>query len=213
MKRYLKQNKYLKRKIDQLRVFPYKLKQLFLFQLRDKSLDPPGEYLETIKLLSVQDLNHSNRSFLNHLIGTYRLLKTWQKPEYLCLAGLFHSIYGTENFQFKSIDFEQREKLQKIIGLDAERLVYYYCIREENHFFANLNRSSNFKLKDRRNNLEIDISEEDFLNLLEVRLADHLEQMFYYVRPYWFKNQFLKAKPFLTPQALKSFTQAYQKVL
>jgi hypothetical protein len=213
MKKLLAKNNYLKKKIDTIRILPYKLKQSFLFQIRDKKLDPPPEYIAEIKLLSAEEITHSNRSFLNHLICTYRLLKTWQKPEYVCLAGLFHSIYGTQTFESNPIDFEHREKLQKVIGTDAERLVYYYCIRKENHFFANLSRQSNFKIRDRRNNQEIDICEQDFLNLLEIRLADHLEQMFYYVRPYWFKNQFLNAEPFLTPQAFNSFTQAYQKVL
>ena len=58
------------------------------------------------------------------------------------------------------MDFDNREKLQTIIGVDAEKLVYYYCIRNESHFFANLDKSSNFQLKDRRKNVEIDLSDQ-----------------------------------------------------
>lgn len=38
-------------------------------------------------------------TFLEHLSGVADVLATWGEPESVSLAGLFHSIYGTELFQ------------------------------------------------------------------------------------------------------------------
>ena len=37
--------------------------------------------------------------FLEHLSGVQDVLQSWNEPEYVCNAGLFHSVYGTELFQ------------------------------------------------------------------------------------------------------------------
>ena len=42
-------------------------------------------------------LDHTgSASFDEHLKGVQAVLRYWNAPEYLCSAGLFHSIYGTE---------------------------------------------------------------------------------------------------------------------
>ena len=37
--------------------------------------------------------------FYDHCYGVYSFLKERALPEYVCLAGLYHSIYGTEYFK------------------------------------------------------------------------------------------------------------------
>ena len=82
---------------------------------------------EAINFLHVnsQGIKHSGTTFFLHCFNTYKILKNQGKPLYICLAGLFHSAYGTE---FRSgISIDNREILQNLIGETAEQLVYRFC--------------------------------------------------------------------------------------
>ena len=95
------------------------------------------------------DLAHG--SFDDHLRGTCDVLERWcvvlcrsplyvpdsdtwyssrHYPEEVCLAGLFHSIYGTEGFQGLILGLEQRAEVAEIIGERAERCVFFNCIMD-----------------------------------------------------------------------------------
>ncbi len=78
---------------------------------------------------------------------------------------------------------------------------------------SNFERTQNFSLLSRLNSTEMPISEQDFRNLLEIRLADHLEQMLYTKHQYGFKEYFLKAQPYLSQKGFQEFSLAYQQVL
>ena len=45
---------------------------------------------------------HLHKSFYEHLFNVYTYLKEQNLPEEVCDAGLFHSIYGTESYDFNS---------------------------------------------------------------------------------------------------------------
>lgn len=70
---------------------------------------------------------HSGRTLLAHLVGTYALLRAWGAPERVCLAALFHSIYGTNAFIHHSLALDQRARLMSCIGDEAEQLAYLFC--------------------------------------------------------------------------------------
>ncbi|WP_144264586.1 DUF6817 domain-containing protein [Polaromonas sp. C04] len=70
---------------------------------------------------------HSGRTLFDHLLGTYSLLEDWRQPTAVCLAGLFHSIYGTNAFQRQSLAPDQRPELQAAIGREAEALAWLFC--------------------------------------------------------------------------------------
>ena len=57
---------------------------------------------------------HSGRVLIDHLTATYSLLKDWGNSEPVCMAGLFHSIYGTHFFQHQSISRDSRDYLQRL---------------------------------------------------------------------------------------------------
>jgi|APGre2960657444_1045066.scaffolds.fasta_scaffold06880_4 hypothetical protein len=84
-----------------------------------------------------QNIPHSHSNFLNHLIGTFNILKKWKQPEYICIAGMFHNIYGNKYFNPKLN--VTREEIKKIIGDVSEELVYNFVncdrtkINEENN--------------------------------------------------------------------------------
>jgi hypothetical protein len=71
------------------------------------------------------DIRHSRSTFFSHCFNIYNMLKEKGLEENVCLAGLFHSIYGTESFKTPlSID---RETVRSYIGAYAENLVYEFC--------------------------------------------------------------------------------------
>jgi len=66
-----------------------------------------------------------NGSLKVHLFRTYEILCTEKAEEAVCLAGLFHSIYGTTHYKVKSVS--NREVIRSLIGERAERLVWLFC--------------------------------------------------------------------------------------
>jgi len=77
---------------------------------------------------------HSGRSFYRHLKGVHDLLRDWGNPEPVCIAGLFHSVYGTNSYKRKAISTRYRGELQKLIGHEAENLVYSFCTQDRRYF-------------------------------------------------------------------------------
>src|SRR5437588_6847446 len=88
---------------------------------------PFRELTDYLVALGTDKVPHSKTPFLAHLIGVYQDLKEWGGEEHLVLAGLFHSIYGTEAFQGFSIPLGRREEVRELIGERAERLCYVNC--------------------------------------------------------------------------------------
>jgi len=84
------------------------------------------EKVEFLKNLGCGDVGHKNQTLLDHLVGVYNILKSWDAPEYVRDAGLFHSVYGTTYFKPQMIT--NRKVIQGIIGFQAEVLSYIYCI-------------------------------------------------------------------------------------
>jgi len=68
------------------------------------------------------------RSLLAHLQGTARIVTSWDQPETVQRAALFHSVYGTDSFRRTTLALEERARLRAMIGDDAERLVYLFCV-------------------------------------------------------------------------------------
>lgn len=71
------------------------------------------------------NIHHHERTLFEHLFGTYTLLQSLGKPKRVCLAGLYHSVYETEYFQFDT-PFT-RPMVKELIGEDAEAIVYEFC--------------------------------------------------------------------------------------
>src|ERR1700748_468494 len=69
---------------------------------------------------------HGKKSFYQHLFNVYTYLKEHGAPEEVCDAGLFHSIYGTESYEFQN-DRITREVVRGFIGDYAEELVHIFC--------------------------------------------------------------------------------------
>jgi hypothetical protein len=82
----------------------------------------PHDYL---KQLGTESVPHSGRSFYDHLTRVEQVLRVCHCDEPTCLAGLFHSIYGTSHFQVRTT--EDRDKVREVIGERAEYLAWLFC--------------------------------------------------------------------------------------
>lgn len=87
---------------------------------------PPELHLAFLVEVGARDAAHSQRSLFDHLSGTYQLLHAWQADEDVAVAGLFHSIYGTNAFKKQLLKADDRPRLRELIGPRAEALVHLF---------------------------------------------------------------------------------------
>src|SRR5579859_4806109 len=98
----------------------------------------------------IDQVAHTNKSYLAHLIGVHRLMETQGCTEEVCRAGMFHSIYGTEKFQGFKLPLESRTEIRALIGERAERLAYLNCAMDRASFDrAVLQQTGPYRLRDR----------------------------------------------------------------
>ncbi len=167
--------------------------------------------LERLERFGVSSTQHSQRSLLEHLQGTHDLLVQWGAPEYLCLGGLCHSLYGTESFSKSPASLDNRDYLRELIGAEAERLAYLFGAHRKESLWKNLERQDGYAILDRFTGEPVAMSKQDLRDLLELTLANWLEQ-----RPRAeerFKNlrreEFLRAQSYLSALAYDAFLSAY----
>jgi hypothetical protein len=81
---------------------------------------------------------HSGISLLVHFLNTRNLLNRWGASPAVCAAGLYHSIYGTEGFGTGMAAWDERPVIRRLVGKEAERLVFLFCRSSRAHFMASL---------------------------------------------------------------------------
>lgn len=128
--------------------------------------------------LGIEKIDHTQKSYLAHLIGVYRFLESEGYDEELCRAGMFHSIYGTQSFQGFKLPLEQRAELRALIGDRAERLAYLNCAMDRATLDAALSKSEPpYPITDRLTGEVVQLSRSDYDDLCRVHLYDWLEQV------------------------------------
>src|SRR3954468_16887260 len=127
--------------------------------------------------MGVEQVPHTHKSYLAHLIAVFRSLESQGYPEDVCRAGMFHSIYGTEKFQGFTLPLERRDEVRGLIGDRAERLAYLNCARGRACPRAVLDQDAGpYGIRDRITGEAVDLTREDFDDLCRVHLFDWLEQ-------------------------------------
>ncbi len=128
--------------------------------------------------LGTEQVGHTHKSYLAHLIGVYRDMESGGCSEEVCRAGMFHSIYGTEKFQRFALPLERRPDVRALIGVRAERLAYINCAMDRASFDRALDSSAGpYRIMDRLTEGKIGLTQEDFEDLCRVHLYDWLEQV------------------------------------
>jgi hypothetical protein len=127
--------------------------------------------------LGIDEVPHSNKSYLGHLIALYRLMESVGCDAELCRAGMFHSIYGTAQFQGFKLELDRRAEVRALIGERAERLAYLNCAMDRPAFDQAVAAGGSTRYRDRITGEEIELSRADFDDLCRVHLYDWLEQV------------------------------------
>eukprot|EP00536_Pseudo-nitzschia_multiseries_P006250 jgi/Psemu1/14786/gm1.14786_g len=133
-------------------------------------------------------LEHTgSAAFDEHLKGVQAILRYWGSPVHVTNAGLFHSIYGTEGFQGFSLSLDERPAIKELIGEKAEKLAFVFCMVDrstvDRTVFAweedSASNTSVYNLRARPElgRFDITLTKDEWLDFLELSLADWLEQV------------------------------------
>ncbi|KST70374.1 DUF6817 domain-containing protein [Mastigocoleus testarum] len=160
---------------------------------------------ERLKKYGTDKISHSKRTFYEHLIATGDLLKEWGCDENVCLAGYFHSFYGTEGVAntLYIFNFADREKLQYEVGEKAEYLVFLYCIaKNRKAYYEKIERGNDLYLTNRLTNEKIFIEKQVLVDLICLDIANFIEEferqplvdqpLTKWIAPFWFRNYYIK---------------------
>jgi hypothetical protein len=131
--------------------------------------------LELLNRFGAVDVEHPSGTLLEHLRGTYEQLERWGCSEDLCRAGLYHSVYGTEYFQKRTVPLEARDEVRSAIGDRAEEIAYLYCALSRQSLYRNLDVGAPYMVK-ARDGREMPISLAQLADLMTLDLANRLEQ-------------------------------------
>ncbi len=132
-------------------------------------------HLEWLSLQGGTEICHSERRLDDHLLGVHNLLQKWGNTKDVCLAGLFHSVYGTQTFARKCITMKQRPAVKQRIGERAERWVYLFATQNRDQWFDAVNKCSTSVFD--ASGYATRISQSDVSVLLEIELANIVEQL------------------------------------
>ena len=135
-----------------------------------------ADYAALLEKLDAHVTSHSRRTLLDHLQGTHDLLVEWGNEPDVCVAGLFHSIYGTYAFDKRSADMSRRDEIRDVIGAEAERLVYLFCVTDRRCFYEHLG-ESRFRLRDIVHDRDLDLDGNTLAALIEIEVANMLDQI------------------------------------
>lgn len=105
--------------------------------------------------------SHSGRNLMEHLVGTAELLVEWGCDKSVVLAGLCHSIYGTDSYHTVTIDPSKREDVRSLIGEKAEELAWQFGHRKNPRIISFIE------------NKETDLVVIECANLIEQKVEAH----------------------------------------
>jgi hypothetical protein len=159
----------------------------------------------------INDQPHTGKTYIGHLLAVHRLMEEEGCGLDACRAGLFHSVYGTQQFQGFTLPVERRGEVRALIGERAERLAYLNCAMLRETFDAVLTQTEPpYVFRDRLTGEDVTLNAEDFDDLCRVHLYDWLEQVarsrygFEYRR-----DAYRKMAERLGPAAVAAYERAY----
>ena len=125
--------------------------------------------------------HNGEEAFDNHLVGVQSVLRSWGASTTLTHAALFHSIYGTEGFQGFKLPLSSRGEIADLIGPEAERLAWIFCMVDRSSVDATVLSNApgaSFRSRPELGAFEIALrSADEWRDFLTLSLADWLEQV------------------------------------
>ena len=118
---------------------------------------------------------HVSGSLARHLAATERLLRNWGSRDALCIAGLYHAVYGTDGIRGSLAGLDRRGAIVGIIGAEAETLAYLYGACARATFHPRIGTPDQLRFADRFTASEYPIAEASLRDFCELTVANELE--------------------------------------
>ena len=130
---------------------------------------------ERLHALGAGTFPHVNGTLERHLEGTERLLRQWGNREMVCVAGLYHAVYGTDGIEGCLTGLDTREALARVIGVEAESLVYLYGACDRERFHPRIGTPAQNAFVDRFAGREYPIGDAQLRDFCEITVANELD--------------------------------------
>lgn len=115
-----------------------------------------------------------HRTLLAHLAGTEELLRRWNCPDEIAIAGLCHAAYGTDGLVSPLVELDGRSTLRALIGDRAEAHVYRYGCCDRRVVYPQLG-GGEVRWRDRFDGREWAVGEDDVSAFVLLTWANALE--------------------------------------
>ncbi|MEX1367635.1 MAG: DUF6817 domain-containing protein [Nannocystaceae bacterium] len=154
---------------------------------------------------------HSAVSLLSHLLGTRERLVEWGCSEAVCDAGLFHSVYGTQDFGRAVVPARARASVRELLGARAEQLVYVFGTMERDSLYDTLRSPGPHAVTHRGDHRAIALGGDEVADLCHLVLANWLEQRPRLAAPYRLAqgDELRRMQPWLVPAAWAELDHVY----
>jgi hypothetical protein len=128
-----------------------------------------------LQKLGADRFAHVNGTLERHLHATMLLLRRWGNPEPVCLAGLYHAVYGTGGIRGRLAGLDARSGVAEVIGKEAEALAYLYGACDRERFHPRIGTPAQWIFVDRFTGCEYPITEAALRAFCEMTVANELE--------------------------------------
>jgi hypothetical protein len=131
--------------------------------------------LDLLLSRSADTTPHLNGTLLDHLLATEDLLRHWDSPEELSLAGLCHAAYGTDGFAPFLLPIDDRAALAAAVGPAVEDIVYLYASCDRAAVYPQLATDGPVAFRDRFRHATFEPSDARLTAFVDLTLANELE--------------------------------------
>lgn len=137
-------------------------------------------YRPDLVRLGLHKIAHQDVTLVEHVFRTCAILQDMRAGDHVCLAGLFHSVYGVEGSpgDGEAIPEGKRDEVRAIVGSEVEQMVFNFSVMSYASLgksFRNMMRPHGVpELKDWRTGEEVRVDRDQFLDLLRMKLGDIL---------------------------------------
>src|SRR5437660_546003 len=115
------------------------------------------KYRNDLIRLGTHKVAHQDQTLLEHMIRVSEILQDMKAKDHVCLAGLFHGVYGTEGLHHDDVDVipeVKRTEVRAVVGPRIEQMIFNFSVMSYTSMgkiLRNLMRpNSRPQLKDRR---------------------------------------------------------------
>ena len=130
---------------------------------------------ERLHALGAAAFPHFNGTLERHLHGTERLLREWGNRDTVCVAGLYHAVYGTDGIRGSLAGLDARDAVSAFIGREAEALVYLYGACDRDRFHPRIGTGTQNTFVDRFAGREYAIGDAMLRDFCEITVANELD--------------------------------------